>query len=437
MIYWAPFLHFYQPPIQFHAVLKKICQECYRPLLKMFLEHPSSKVTINICGVLTELLNDHGAEDILSGIKELAQNKQLEFVESAKYHPILPLLPKKEIYRQIKLNRQTNEYFFKNAYKPRGFFPPEMCYSHDTASVIRGMEYEWILVSGIACQDEWPLDYIPDISLGASTIKIFFRDDILSNKISFHHLDAEGFIKELIGLAKGKKDIYVVTAMDAETFGHHIHNWEQLFLAEVYKTIAVVENTYHEDTKKQKRPVADAHKEIFTELKDALHDNVEVATISELIKKFPARNSKPPKPSSWSTTAEDISHKNYYPLWKDIGNDIHDLQWEHINICLELIERALSSVGDNKESHCFALFARGLLDKGIHSCQLWWANKNRGMWNINLINKGLLLQEEALLNAYKALFASSADDNTRKDFYHKISAARATASKIRDLIVTQ
>ncbi|MFH1855781.1 MAG: hypothetical protein ABH836_00950, partial [Candidatus Omnitrophota bacterium] len=174
MIYWAPFLHFYQPPIQFHAVLKKICDESYRPLLKVLLGQPASKVTININGVLTELLNDHGAVDVLEGFQKLAYNGQLEFVESAKFHAILPLLPQKEMYRQIKLNRQTNEYFFKDAYKPRGFFPPEMCYSNEAAKVIADMGYEWILISGIACRDEWPLEYISRVSFDSSSVNIFF-----------------------------------------------------------------------------------------------------------------------------------------------------------------------------------------------------------------------------------------------------------------------
>src|SRR3989338_6773401 len=197
MIYWAPFLHFYQPPTQFHAILKKVCNESYRPLVKMLLEHPGAKVTVNMCGVLTETLNDHGAGDILDGLKQLAKNKQLEFVDSGKYHPILPLLPQKEMRRQIRLNKKTNEFFFEDAYNPRGFFPPEMCYSPDTGRVIKALGYEWILISGIACSDEWPLDFISGVSCGTSTIKIFYRDDILSNKISFHSLDSAGFIKEL------------------------------------------------------------------------------------------------------------------------------------------------------------------------------------------------------------------------------------------------
>lgn len=77
MIYWAPFLHFYQPPTQFHWVLDKVCNESYRPLIEIFRDIPSAKMTVNINAALTELLWDHGKRDIIEGLAELAENGQL------------------------------------------------------------------------------------------------------------------------------------------------------------------------------------------------------------------------------------------------------------------------------------------------------------------------------------------------------------------------
>lgn len=426
MIYWAPFLHFYQPPTQFHAILKKVCNESYRPLIKMLLEHTYAKITVNICGILTETLNDHGAGDILAGIKRLAENGQLEFVDSAKYHSILPLIPEKEMHRQIELNHTTNLYFFKDAYKVRGFFPPEMCFSNDLVRVLTAMKYDWVLISGTACSVEWPMDVIHQIIFDKAKINILYRDDILSNKISYHDLDSDSFIAELTNLGKGKKDIYVITAMDAETFGHHIRNWEELFLAQVYEKIDALE--LHYDSIRQRKDLVDVHRKIF-ESKEIAH--IEVVTMSELLENFTIKQSKMPRPSSWSTTEKDIQKKDYYPLWRGIDNKIHNLQWEHINICFELVD-AVCSLDNSKEGNRFALISRGLLDRAIHSCQMWWANKKRGMWNINLINKGLMLQEEVLVNAYKAIKVSGAAEEIKQKFYHKVVAARDIANKIRD-----
>ena len=74
MIYWAPFLHFYQPPTQFHSILDRICNESYRPIIKMLAGRPNAKVTVNMCGVLTEMLKEHGHRDIIEGLKELGES---------------------------------------------------------------------------------------------------------------------------------------------------------------------------------------------------------------------------------------------------------------------------------------------------------------------------------------------------------------------------
>jgi len=58
MIYWAQLFHFYQPPPQLPSVLEKICDESYRPLLEVFRQYPNVRVTVNMNGVLTEMLKD-------------------------------------------------------------------------------------------------------------------------------------------------------------------------------------------------------------------------------------------------------------------------------------------------------------------------------------------------------------------------------------------
>ena len=201
-----------------------------------------------------------------------------------------------------------------------------------------------------------------------------------------------------------------------------------------YETIDTIEHIHHHyEDAKQKRDLADAHKKFFAELKDLPH--IEVVTISELADKFPTRKVKPPEQSSWSTSKEDLSKKNYYPLWKDAGNRIHQLQWEHINICFELADEAMTLENNTREGKQFAIIARGLLDRAVHSCQFWWANKNHGMWDVNMINKGLIQQEEAEINAYKSIKLSSVDDDIKRKFYHKVAAARDIANKIRDQLI--
>jgi alpha-amylase/alpha-mannosidase (GH57 family) len=426
MIYWAQLLHFYQPPTQSPLVLRKICDESYRPLIEVLNRYPQAKVTVNINGVLTEMLRDCGHEDIISGLRKLAKNGQAEFTGSGKYHPILPLIPQKEVERQIGLNYRTNRQFFGTAYEPKGFFPPEMCYSREIVGPILNSGHKWIILSGIACPESWPVDMIHYIKEGDEQLAVFFRDDIVSNKISFRSLQPSEFLENLRYIKGKKKDIYIVTAMDAETFGHHIQHWEELFLAEVYEQIETTSQDLF--SAKQATVLANQHSLLYENGKIA--EEVRAVTISELIELFPQGRRVEPLASSWSTSAQDLAAENPYPLWKERGNEIHRLQWEHLSITIELVDKAME-VADSDEAKRSANIARGLLDRALHSCQFWWASR-RPMWDINLIHMGLLEQMRAIVNAYRAINLSQAEEDVKRDYYHKLVAARDVRNKITD-----
>lgn len=87
MIVWAPVFHFYQPPTQFPAVLKKICHESYRPLIELLGEFERARATVNINGSLTQMLIDCGHQDVINGLRQLAEVGRIELLGSAMYHP--------------------------------------------------------------------------------------------------------------------------------------------------------------------------------------------------------------------------------------------------------------------------------------------------------------------------------------------------------------
>jgi len=428
MIYWAQLLHFYQPPTQLPPVLDKICNESYRPLLEVFRQYPGARVTVNINGTLTEMLRDCGHQNVIDGLKELAQQGQVELTGSAKYHPILPLIPQDEAKRQIELNHKTNSFFLSNAYKPKGFFPPEMAYGRDIIPSVVETGHRWIILGGIACPTNWPVDTICQMDNGGNRLSVFFRDDLLSNKISFQDFGPQDFLNHLKSLKGEKENIYVVTAMDAETYGHHIKDWEELFLAAVYEEIQASSETYAYI--KQKKALANEHATLFKD--EETTRQVKTATISELLDIFPGGEVVEPKPSSWSTSAEDMESGNPYPLWQDTDNEIHRLLWEHLGICIELCSAAIK-LADNDESKHFAGIARGMLDRSCQSDQFWWASR-RPMWDINLIHMGLDDQHRAIVNAYRAISTSGADSQVKSDFYNKLLPARELRNKIIDLL---
>jgi len=447
LIYWAPLLHFYQPPTQLHWVLRKVCIESYRPLVELFTDLPYAKVTININAVLTEMLSDHGFNDVIRGIQELARRGQVEFTGSGKYHPILPLIPHSEIERQINHNYKTNKHLLGKFYDPKGFFPPELCYSREMLKPIVNSGHQWIIISGVACPVAWPTNIIHQIDVDGNKLAVVFRDNILSNKISFHNIDALGFIEHLKHVPKSQKskgDTYVITAMDAETFGHHIQDWEKLFLAKVYQSLET-------DTEKLAKPgnerelppvspsgpeqakvMAAQHSSLLQSREVAEGKQIKATTISELLDIFPRGETIEPKASSWSTDNPDIDVVNPYPLWKDPNNIIHRYQWEHLDIAMAMVNKAVAIAKDNTVKQ-YADNARTLLDAALHSDQFWWASK-KPWWDPNLIHRGLTKQHEVILNAYKAISLSNCSPKVKKEYYYKVVAARDISNKIIDEI---
>ena len=448
MIYWAPLLHFYQPPTQLHWVLRKVCVESYRPLVELFTDLPYAKVTININAVLTEMLCDHGFNDVIKGIRELARRGQVEFTSSGKYHPILPLIPQSEIERQISHNHKTNKHLLGKYYDPKGFFPPELCYSREIMKPIVDSGHQWIIISGVACPVAWPTNIIHQIDTDGSRIAVFFRDNILSNKISFHNIDALGFIEHLKQMQKSQKskgDTYVITAMDAETFGHHIQDWEKLFLAKVYQSLETDMEKLAKPGNERELPLvspselepakvmAAQHGSLLQSREVAEGKEIKAVTISDLLDIFPRGETIEPRASSWSTENSDIDAGNPYPLWKSPNNMIHQYQWEHLDIAMAMANKAIAVAKDNSAKQ-YADNARSLLDAALHSDQFWWASK-RPWWDANLIHRGLTKQHEVILNAYKAISLSNCSVKVKKEYYYKVVAARDISNKIIDEIL--
>jgi len=80
----------------------------------------------------------------------LERQGQVEIMTVPYYHPILPLIPPSEMRRQVELNTKANRRYFGEAYRPQGFFPPEMCYSFGVARVAADLGFRWLIVDEIA-----------------------------------------------------------------------------------------------------------------------------------------------------------------------------------------------------------------------------------------------------------------------------------------------
>jgi alpha-amylase/alpha-mannosidase (GH57 family) len=425
MIVWAPIFHFYQPPTQFPAVLKKICHESYRPLIELLGEFERARATVNINGSLTQMLLDCGAQDVVDGLRRLAESGRIELLGSAMYHPILPLIPTPEIVRQIELNQATNRRAFGDIYAPRGFFPPELAYDAVVADAAVRTGHRWILTSGVACATEWPVSVVHRVE-GHAELSVLFRDDIVSNRISFKNIDGFGFIDHLRSLGREDAETYVVTAMDAETFGHHVSDWERLFLAHVYAQFDQEPKGVPLDLQ-QRVDLAAQHRQIL-EIPAPRGRELRVVTATELLDLFPAGAPTTPRPSSWSTSGEDLVRGVPYPLWNDPSNHVQALLWRHLRVCLELVDLATRTTVP--EGRPYVDIARGLLDRALHSCQFWWASR-RPMWDLNMVERGLAEQRAVAINAMKAVAMSQVETASREAAEDRYAVAEDLSRRVR------
>lgn len=336
---WSPLLHLYQPPTQIPSVLRKVAEASYIPLIVLLKRNPKVKMTINIPASLTEQLNQLGYGDLLTQLRELAERGQVELLGSAAYHPILPRLPFSEISRQVKLNEEINRKFLGPVYKPRGFFPPELGYSHEVGDALADLGYEWVLLESCSSKKQ-PVSYDRVYKLSFRDLFVFFRNPELSLAIAFGQTKVA---EEFVGLANqtlGAND-YILTAMDGETFGWH-------------------------------------QKDSFGLLTD-LFSSFQTATVSELLEMYPKRELVDPMESTWAVNYEECLMGEIYPRWDNPESPLHPKQWELLHLALSVVHRA-----ENKGE------GRKLLDKAVHSDQFWWASHNP-YWHPQMVERGTKL----------------------------------------------
>lgn len=347
-MYWANFLHIYQPPTQKEQIIRRIADESYRKLVTGFKQLGSARLTLNINGILCEQLDRYGGKDILKAIRELLEQDVIELTGSAKYHAFLPLLPEREIEHQIRLNEEVLYKYFGSAWKKRGFFPPEMAYSQSVAKVAQTLGYQWIIADELAAPKKINPSKIYSVA-GLDDFYIFFRERNFSFTISSATPDPEG-IFQYLGERLNKQE-YGITAMDGEMFGHHRPGLEHL----LFQLLA----------DKRTMPVM----------------------ISDLVKHFKDKESIEPRNSTWAVTKKDLQAGTPFDRWQGKANPIQKQQWE-------LTRLAILTCNHEPVSEA----AREDLAAALHSDQYWWASA-KPWWSLEMIERGAHELKTAIIGA--------------------------------------
>ena len=370
-MFWSNFLHIYQPINQIPDILERIVNESYRPLIKGLKENKKIKLNLNISACLTKRLMKDGYQDVVFDLRKLAERGQIEFTDSAAYHAFLPFLPESEIKRQIKLNQKINKKYFGKVYQPKGFFSPEMAYTKKIGQIVRQMGYQWIILDEIAFngklgEGDWFHFYEIKEAPG---LKVFFKNRRISNLIVNAISRSVSSLKKEIGPLY-KENIYLLTAMDGETFGHHRPGLQKLFFEILSSS---------------------SWRKIF---------------ISEIPKFIKYKNKISPLDSTWSIEEKDLKERKPFKLWS--GNPLQKLQWQFSYFVIKIIKALDHETSDYKK-------ARKKLDAALESCQYWWASKY--WWSLEIIKQGAYELKEIITDLGNV---SQKTREKAKNFYQKI-----------------
>lgn len=388
-MFWANFLHIYQPAEQHPDILEAVTNQSYRPILAILKKNKKAKITLNVNAALVELFDKFNYRDVIDDFRFLGKNGQIEFTSSAKYHAFLPFLNNKEIARQIKINDETNRFFLDDAYQPKGFFPPEMTYDENIVPVLEDLGYEWLILDEIAYNGEVEkVDYSKIYQIKDSKLKVFFRERRISNLIMGAIVRSGKSLIESVN-----KDLspsrYILTGMDGETFGHHRPGLEKV-LADLFEA-----------------------------------SSVKLITISEIPQHFKKPETVSPIKSSWASSSQDIENGTQFLSWNDPDNIIHRWQNDFVNFVLDVVYKL-------PEGHLDYEVARNRMDRALASDHFFWAS-TRPWWSLEMIVGGayyLLQVVRSIKDVSKEILDKSLD------YYEKIISTAfewQSGGKVREL----
>ena len=335
-LYWANLLHFYQPLDQDRNILERVVNESYHPVIRIFEQIPSARATINIQACLIELLIKTGFGKIITRLKKLSDQGQIEFTITPRFHPFLPLVHDDEIERQVMQNIKISKKYFGLYYNPQGFYSPEIAYCTNVAKAAARFGCRWLAVDEITVSGKLGLLSSDRLFMDKSAggLVLIPSDRRISNAIA-GSLFAKDSIKnttDFIKLANNQSRKFIFTANDVEHFGHH-HKGGQTLLRLLYR-----------DTR-------------LTPIK-----------VSELLNYVRKKEYCKPMQSDWTSTADEVKKNKVFYTWNDPSNKIHKTLWELYRIAFDEIKNASQS-GDILHNR-----SRDLLGAAASSCSFFWAS---------------------------------------------------------------
>jgi len=345
---WVNLLHIYQPPWQTMDVLDRIINTSYSYILNSLEKENRIKISLNVSGSLVEHLVREKRFDLIERIRALVNKGQIELVATAMYHPLLPLIPIKEVIRQIKLNEEFNSRYFKeewlmagSRYGGRGFYLPEIAYSNEVAKVISDLGYAWITIDETAIVNKDQLDWNKSYVVKGTKLKLLIRNRRLHpiSKLSLH---------------SGPEN-YLVTVTDGEIYGDHPN--ENLWWSIRWN-------------------------EVSPELMTAEDNDFNSLTVGEYLNEISGPSQELDlKSSNWEMTKAEEEKLSYFHMWHNPDDNLHSQLWTFLKEIITVLE-------EHKHDKNFPQ-VREYMDKALSSCTWWWVDGRYLGYNPTEISKGL------------------------------------------------
>ncbi|MDP2736348.1 MAG: polysaccharide deacetylase family protein [bacterium] len=341
-IIWINFLHFYQPPTTDNETIIEAAEKSYKRIIGALKRNKKIKFTLNVTGCLLEKLEILGYDELINDLKAMVASGQIELTGSAAFHPLLALLPDKEIIRQIKINDKILKKYFGKKFRARGFFIPEAAYGIKVAKIVKKLNYSWIMLDEITANiKSGRLDNSRLYIDKNSGLKIIFRQRQNSKKYA---------PQTIFKLIEELKKETVITATDAELYGLRHNDFTGTF------------------EKLLKRP------------------EIKTLTVSQYLAGLRKPKKITLRASSWESTEKELKNNLPYFLWHNKKNKIQTKLWQ-------LAGAAMANINKYPKDENY-FWSRQHLDKGLASCTFWWASAHDfrlygpPAWNPDEIEKG-------------------------------------------------
>lgn len=254
-------IHNHQPIGNFDFVFEDAYQKSYLPFLQILEKHPKIRISLHFTGILLDWLEQHHPE-LLSLVKKLRKNGQLELMSGGYYEPILTVIPHRDRISQIKkLTKRVKELFDYNA---SGMWLAERIWEPTLPSTLFDAGIKYTVVDDThfkyaGLRDDDLDGYFISEDLGKS-VSLFPISKQLRYTIPFQ--DPHETINELRKMATESGDKILVFADDGEKFGvwpetfKHVYEdgWLDRFFSEIEKNLDWIEMITFDEAMQQAKP---------------------------------------------------------------------------------------------------------------------------------------------------------------------------------------